>query len=87
MKHRYLFWELIKDKNQNKTILNSKTTSGGELELNANWKAETERERMNTHNTEGITGNFLDARRLCGFKDKGMVGSRAQEGLLSLVKT
>ena len=42
---------------------------------------------MNTHNTEGITGNFLDARRLCGFKDKGMVGSRAQEGLLSLVKT
>lgn len=42
---------------------------------------------MNIHNTEGITGNFPDARRLCGFKDKGMVGSRAQEGLLSLVKT
>lgn len=34
MKHRYLFWELIKDKN--KTKLNSKTTSGGEVELSAN---------------------------------------------------
>ena len=46
-----------------------------------------ERKRVNTHNTERITGNFLDARRLCGFKDKGMFGSRTQGGLLPLVKT
>ena len=39
---------------------------------------------MNTHNTKKITDNFLDIRSLGGFKDEGMVGSRAQQELLFL---
>lgn len=39
---------------------------------------------MNAHHTERIADEFLDARRLGVLKDAGIVGSRAQQEVLSL---
>lgn len=65
-------------------VLDNRTITGGEVELNANWKAAVGKVKMNAHHTERIADEFLDARRLGVLKDAGIVGSRAQQEVLSL---
>lgn len=65
-------------------VLDNRTITGGEVELNANWKAAGGRVKMNAHHTERIADEFLDARRLGVLKDAGIVRSRAQQEVLSL---